>query len=38
MTKEEVQHEIEKMLKSHNEEIQTLLADGYRVEINYTYP
>lgn len=33
MTKEEVKREIEKMLESHNEELKTLLADGYRVEI-----
>lgn len=36
MTKEEVQREIERILESHNEELQTLLADGYRVTITLT--
>lgn len=31
--REEVQREIERILESHNEELQTLLADGYRVTI-----
>lgn len=33
MTRDEIKCEIEKILESHNKELQTLLADGYRIEI-----